>query len=182
MVWVGRDLKDHLIPPPHIHIPHVPPGQAAPSPTQPGLGHCQGWGTPSSSGQPGPGPQHPQMEEFLPNASPKPPPCQAPAGAPRPVPPALTKSPSPAFLPPLQALAGRWQLSPGPSLPQAHHPQLSQPGPTAESSFSPTTTPRSLSSGLLSNHALPSLELGLGLRRPCCRTLHLHHLKQMEIF
>ena len=35
--------------------PPLPPAQAAPSPIQPGLGHCQGWGTHSSWGQPAPG-------------------------------------------------------------------------------------------------------------------------------
>ena len=44
----------------------LPPAQAAPSPVLPGLEHCQGGGSHSFSGQPGPGPHHPQSEEFLP--------------------------------------------------------------------------------------------------------------------
>ncbi|KFO59395.1 V-type proton ATPase 116 kDa subunit a isoform 2, partial [Corvus brachyrhynchos] len=39
--------------------------QVAPSPVQPGLGHFQGWGSHSFSGQPVPGPPHPHREEFL---------------------------------------------------------------------------------------------------------------------
>ncbi|XP_039554548.1 uncharacterized protein LOC120497316 isoform X3 [Passer montanus] len=43
LVWVGRDLKDHLIPTPCHGQGHLPLSQAAPSPSvQPGLGHCQG--------------------------------------------------------------------------------------------------------------------------------------------
>ncbi|CAN8199119.1 unnamed protein product, partial [Coccothraustes coccothraustes] len=47
---------------------HLPLSQAALSPTQPGLGHCQGSrGSPSCSGHPVPGPAHPPREEFLPD-------------------------------------------------------------------------------------------------------------------
>jgi len=45
---------------------HLPPAQGAQSPIQPGLELCQGGGSHSSSGQPGPEPHHPQSEEFLP--------------------------------------------------------------------------------------------------------------------
>ena len=58
-VWVGRDLKDHPVPTPCHRQGHLPPAQAAPSPVQPGLEPCQGWGTHSCSGQPGPAPRHP---------------------------------------------------------------------------------------------------------------------------
>ena len=66
MAWVGRDLKDPLAPAPCPGQGPLPPAQAAPSPIQPGLGHCQGWGSHSSSGQPGPGPHRPLREEFPP--------------------------------------------------------------------------------------------------------------------
>ena len=46
---------------------HLPPAQGAQSSIQPGLEHCQGGGSHSFSGQPGPGPHHPHGEEFLPN-------------------------------------------------------------------------------------------------------------------
>ena len=52
MVWVGRDLKDHLVPTPCHGQRHLPLDQGAQSPIQPGLEHCQGWGTHSCSGQP----------------------------------------------------------------------------------------------------------------------------------
>jgi len=45
----------------------LPPAQGAQSPVQPGLGHCQGGGSHSFSGQAGLGPRHPHGEEFLPN-------------------------------------------------------------------------------------------------------------------
>jgi len=44
MVWVGRDLIDHLVPTPCHGQVHLPLDQAAQSPVQPGLGHCQGGG------------------------------------------------------------------------------------------------------------------------------------------
>jgi len=46
---------------------HLPPAQSAQSPIQPGLGHCQGGGSHSFSGQPVPVFHHPHGEEFLPN-------------------------------------------------------------------------------------------------------------------
>jgi len=66
MVWVGRDLKDHLVPPPRHGQGHLPLEQAAQSPIQPGLEHCQEGGSHSFSGQPMPVPHHPHSEEFLP--------------------------------------------------------------------------------------------------------------------
>jgi len=63
MVCVGRDLKDVSFQPPcHGHA-HFPLEQVAQSLIQPGLGHCQGEGSHSFSGQPGPGPHHPHSEE-----------------------------------------------------------------------------------------------------------------------
>uniref|UniRef100_A0A8B9FYZ7 WD repeat-containing protein 76 n=1 Tax=Amazona collaria TaxID=241587 RepID=A0A8B9FYZ7_9PSIT len=49
---------------------HLPLEQLAPSPcVQPGLEHCQGWGSHSFSGHPVPVPQHPHREELLPKSS-----------------------------------------------------------------------------------------------------------------
>ncbi|EOA97032.1 hypothetical protein Anapl_17450, partial [Anas platyrhynchos] len=59
MVWVGRDLKDHPVPPPCHGLGHLPLDQVAQSPIQPGLEHLQGWGTHSFSGQPVPVPHNP---------------------------------------------------------------------------------------------------------------------------
>ena len=55
MVWVGRDLKDHPVPPPALGRDPLPPAQGAPSPVQPGLEPCQGGGSHSFSGQSGQG-------------------------------------------------------------------------------------------------------------------------------
>jgi len=41
-VWVGRDLKDHVVPSPLPWAGTAPPAQGAPSPVQHGLEHCQG--------------------------------------------------------------------------------------------------------------------------------------------
>uniref|UniRef100_A0A8B9FQH9 Eukaryotic translation initiation factor 1 n=4 Tax=Aves TaxID=8782 RepID=A0A8B9FQH9_9PSIT len=43
---------------------HLPLEQLAPSPVQPGLEHCRGWGSHSFSGHPVPAPQHPHKEEL----------------------------------------------------------------------------------------------------------------------
>jgi len=67
MVWVGRDLKDHLVPPPLPWQGYLPLDQVVQSPIQPGLEHCQGGGSHSFSGQPVPVPHDPQGKEFLPN-------------------------------------------------------------------------------------------------------------------
>ncbi|XP_061317325.1 keratinocyte-associated protein 3 isoform X2 [Pezoporus flaviventris] len=67
MVWVGRDLKAHPVPTPCHRQGHLPIDQVAPSPVQPGLEHCQGWGSHSFSGQPVPGPHHPHREKLLPH-------------------------------------------------------------------------------------------------------------------
>ncbi|GAB0192649.1 cAMP-dependent protein kinase inhibitor alpha [Grus japonensis] len=44
MVWVGRDLKDHLVPTPCHGQGHPPLDHIAQSLIRPGLEHCQGWG------------------------------------------------------------------------------------------------------------------------------------------
>jgi len=66
MVWIGRDLLDHLIPTPLPWAGTLPPDQGAQSPIQPGLEHCQGGGSHSFSGKPVPVPHHPHSKEFLP--------------------------------------------------------------------------------------------------------------------
>jgi len=66
MVWVGRDLKSHLVPIPCHEQGHLPPEQVAQSPIQPGLEHCRAGGSHSFSGQPVSLPHHPHGEEFLP--------------------------------------------------------------------------------------------------------------------
>ena len=57
-------LKIVSFQPPCHEQGHLPPAQGAQSPVQPGLEHCQGGGSHSFSGQPGPGPHHPHSEEF----------------------------------------------------------------------------------------------------------------------
>jgi len=52
MVWVGRDLKDHLVLPPCYGQEQHPPDQVAQSSIQPGPEHCQGGGSHSFPGQP----------------------------------------------------------------------------------------------------------------------------------
>jgi len=66
MVYVGRDLEDRLVQPSWHGQGHLPLGQVAQSPVQPGLGHFQGGGIHSFSGQPVPVPHHPHRKEFLP--------------------------------------------------------------------------------------------------------------------
>jgi len=66
MVWAERDLIDRPVPLPCHGQGHLPPDQAAQSLVQPGLEDCQGGGSHSFSGQPVPGPHHPQSKEFLP--------------------------------------------------------------------------------------------------------------------
>ena len=58
MVWVGRDLKDHLVPTPLPGQGHPPLDQGAQSHIQPGLGHFQGGGIHSFSGISVPVPHH----------------------------------------------------------------------------------------------------------------------------
>ena len=59
--WFGLERTIKIIwfhHPCHKHG-HLPPAQGAQSSIQPGLEHCQGGGSHSFSGQPGPGPHHP---------------------------------------------------------------------------------------------------------------------------
>jgi len=65
MVWVGRELKDHLVPNPCRKQGHLPLDQVAQSSIQPGLEHCQGGGSHNFSGQLVPVFHHPHGEEFL---------------------------------------------------------------------------------------------------------------------
>ena len=67
--WFGLEgtLKTIWFQPPCHEQGHLPPAQGAQSSIQPGLEHCQGGGSHSFSGQPGPGPHYPHGEEFLPN-------------------------------------------------------------------------------------------------------------------
>jgi len=71
--WFGLEgiLKLIWFYPPCHKQGHLPPAQAAQSSIQPGLEDCQGGGSHSFSGQPGPGPHHLHGEEFLPNISSK---------------------------------------------------------------------------------------------------------------
>jgi len=62
--WLGRSLKDHLVPTPLPWAGCPTPDQAAQSPIQPAYGHLQETGTHSFSGQPVPGPHHPLRKEF----------------------------------------------------------------------------------------------------------------------
>jgi len=55
MVWVGRDLIDHLVPAPCHGQGPLPPAQAAPSSIQPGLERCQGGSAMASLGNLGQG-------------------------------------------------------------------------------------------------------------------------------
>ena len=67
--WFGLEgtLKIIWFQPPCHEQEHLPPAQGAQSSIQPGLETCQGGGSHSFSGQPGPGHCHPRREEFLPN-------------------------------------------------------------------------------------------------------------------
>ncbi|NXM63783.1 WASF1 protein, partial [Illadopsis cleaveri] len=72
--WVGLERTLKLTPFHPCHGQgHLPLSQAAPSPVQPGLGHCQGSrNNHSFSGHPVPGPHHPRREEFLPDVQSEP--------------------------------------------------------------------------------------------------------------
>ena len=71
--WFGLEgtLKINAFQPPCHEQGHRPPAQGAQSSIQPGLEPCQGGGSHSFSGQPGPVSHHPHGEEFLPNISSK---------------------------------------------------------------------------------------------------------------
>jgi len=66
MLWVGRDLKGHLVQRPCHEQGHLLLDQVAQSPVQPGLEHCQGWGIDHLSGQPVPGFHHHHLKKCLP--------------------------------------------------------------------------------------------------------------------
>jgi len=53
MVWVGMDLKDHLVPSPCHEQGHLPLDRVAQSSIQPGVGHCQGGAATASLGNRG---------------------------------------------------------------------------------------------------------------------------------
>ena len=73
--WFGLEgtLKIIWFQPPCHQQGHLPPDQVAQSSVQPGLEPCQGGGSHSCSGQPGPGFHHPHREEFLPQLRSRPP-------------------------------------------------------------------------------------------------------------
>jgi len=51
MVWVGRDLRDHVVPTHCYGQGHLPLDQVAQSPIQPGLEHLQGGDVHNFSGK-----------------------------------------------------------------------------------------------------------------------------------
>jgi len=65
MVWVGRDLKDQIIPTPRHGQQHLPLDQVAQNSVQPGLEQFQGGATHNFSGQLVPVPHHPHSKEFI---------------------------------------------------------------------------------------------------------------------
>jgi len=65
MVWVGRDLKGHLVPTPLTWAGTSSTRPVSQSSIQPGLEHRQGGGSHSFSGQPVPVPHHSHGEEIL---------------------------------------------------------------------------------------------------------------------
>ena len=66
IAWFGLEgtLKIIWFQPPCQEQGHLPPAQGAQSSIHPGLEPCQGGGSHSFSGQPGPGPHHPPGEEM----------------------------------------------------------------------------------------------------------------------
>mgnify|MGYP001859172498 CR=1 FL=1 len=67
MVWVGRDIKDHLVPILYCGQGHIQFDQAAWGPIQPGLEHLHGWGIYRFYWQSVQEPHHPLSKEFTPN-------------------------------------------------------------------------------------------------------------------
>jgi len=131
------DLIDHPIPTPCRGQGPLLPDQGTRSPVQPGLEHCQGAGSHSFSGQPGPGPHHPHGEEFLPCIQSEPTRLQCEAIPPCPVTPHACPSPSPALSQHLQALAAALR-SPCSLL----LPRLSSPSSPSRSSQQRGSSPR----------------------------------------
>ena len=66
MAWVGRDLKNHLVPTP---LPWAELPGTKSGPTQPGLEYLQEWGIHNLSGQPVTAPHNPFSEALLPDIS-----------------------------------------------------------------------------------------------------------------
>jgi len=66
MIWVERDLKNHLVANPCNGQGHFPLDQVPQSHIQPGLEHFQGGDFHSFSRQPVPVPHNTHGEEFLP--------------------------------------------------------------------------------------------------------------------
>ena len=64
MVFVGGDLKDHLVPTPLPQAGLSATSSGCRGPIQPGLECLEGWGTHSFSGQPMPRPHLPLSGEF----------------------------------------------------------------------------------------------------------------------
>ena len=67
MVWVERDLCDHLVPTPCYRQGHLPLGQGAQNPIQPALACFKEGGIHNLTGQPVSVSHHPHSKEFLPN-------------------------------------------------------------------------------------------------------------------
>ena len=66
--WFGLErIPKPTLPQPLLWAGTPPTHQAADSPIEPGLEHCQGWGIHSFSGQPMPGAHHLNCEELLPD-------------------------------------------------------------------------------------------------------------------
>ncbi|KAK4821804.1 hypothetical protein QYF61_003833 [Mycteria americana] len=119
MIWVAKDLKDHLVPTPCHGQGQLPLDQVAQSPMQPGLEHFQGWGIHNFSGQSVPVPHHPLILKCTLS--------QVKAITPCPVATCPCKKSLSSFLVgPLQVLEGCYKVSPEPFLLQAEQPQLSQ--------------------------------------------------------
>ena len=68
MAWVGRNLKDHLVPAPlpRAGLPTTRSSISNKGPIQPGLEHLQGWDIHNLSGQPATAP-HCSLCEKLPS-------------------------------------------------------------------------------------------------------------------
>jgi len=153
MVWVGRDLEGHLVPPPCHEQGPLPPPQGAQSPIHPGLEPCQGGGSHSFSGQPGPGPHHPRSEGFLPYIQYKSTlfhfkaitPCSVATGP-------CKTSLSSFLLSLLKVLKGHKKVFPQPSLPQAE-----QPSSPSLSSQQRCSSPRMIFVALLWTHSNRSM-------------------------
>ncbi|KAK4808149.1 hypothetical protein QYF61_000129 [Mycteria americana] len=128
LVWVGRDLKDHRVPPPCHGQGCLPLEQAAQSPIQPGLEHFQGWGIHNFSGNLFQCLTALIVKNFFLISNLNLTFFQFKAITPCPITTCpCQKSLSSFPVGPLQVLEGCYKVSPEPSLLQAEQPQLSQP-------------------------------------------------------